>query len=72
MLTNADLDLIVFSVLQENEQLTKVEMFHCAACKVYTSTSVAEVQTHITSEEHISCVKVTLLSCSITAQMCFS
>ncbi|XP_030607484.1 uncharacterized protein LOC115795631 isoform X2 [Archocentrus centrarchus] len=43
--------------LQENHHLTKVEMFHCAACKVYISTSVAEVQAHITSEEHIFCTK---------------
>ncbi|XP_063318329.1 uncharacterized protein LOC134617087 [Pelmatolapia mariae] len=43
--------------LQENNHMRKVEMFHCAACKVYISTSVAEVQAHITSEEHLSRTK---------------
>lgn len=52
----------MLSALQENNHMTKVEMFHCAACKVYISTSVAEVQAHITSEEHLSRTKVMLLS----------
>ncbi|KAM4552176.1 uncharacterized protein PAE49_015671 [Odontesthes bonariensis] len=43
--------------LQENAHMTKVEMFHCAACKVYIYTSAAEVQTHITSQEHLSKTK---------------
>ncbi|XP_028284403.1 A-kinase anchor protein 8-like isoform X2 [Parambassis ranga] len=40
--------------LQKNDHMTKVEMFHCAACKVFISTSAAQVQSHITSQEHIS------------------
>ncbi|KAM4727737.1 uncharacterized protein FYW61_010944 [Anableps anableps] len=43
--------------LQENHHLTKVEMLHCAACKVHVSTSAAEVQTHVSSLEHLSNVK---------------
>ncbi|XP_008277741.1 DBIRD complex subunit ZNF326 [Stegastes partitus] len=43
--------------LQENDHMTRVEMFHCAACKVFISTSAAEVQAHITSQEHLSNTK---------------
>ncbi|XP_023270541.1 DBIRD complex subunit ZNF326 isoform X1 [Seriola lalandi dorsalis] len=39
--------------LQENDHMTKVEMFHCAACNVLVSTSASSVQTHITSQEHL-------------------
>lgn len=39
--------------------MTKVEMFHCAACKVYVSTSAADVHTHVTSQVHLSNSKVT-------------
>ncbi|KAG7227173.1 hypothetical protein INR49_013972 [Caranx melampygus] len=39
--------------LQENDHMTKVEMFHCAACNVLVSTSAASVQTHITSQDHL-------------------
>ncbi|XP_029381032.1 uncharacterized protein LOC115057918 isoform X2 [Echeneis naucrates] len=39
--------------LQENDFMTKVDMFHCAACKVLVSTSASAVQTHITSQEHL-------------------
>lgn len=43
--------------LQENDYMTKVEMFHCAACKVFVYSSVAEVESHITSREHLSNAK---------------
>ncbi|XP_018532682.1 DBIRD complex subunit ZNF326 isoform X1 [Lates calcarifer] len=43
--------------LQENDHMTKVEMFHCAACSVFVSTSASSVQTHITSQEHLSNTK---------------
>ncbi|XP_047445494.1 DBIRD complex subunit ZNF326-like isoform X2 [Mugil cephalus] len=46
-------DHSALQALQKNDHMTKVEMFHCAACKVFVSTSKAEVQTHITSEEHM-------------------
>ncbi|XP_045908229.1 uncharacterized protein LOC123972687 isoform X1 [Micropterus dolomieu] len=43
--------------LQENDHMTKIEMFHCAACKAFVSTSASSVQTHITSQEHLSNTK---------------
>lgn len=43
--------------LQENDHMTKVDMFHCAACKVFVYSSVAEVQSHVTSREHLSNTK---------------
>ncbi|CAJ1071885.1 uncharacterized protein LOC117826748 [Xyrichtys novacula] len=39
--------------LQDNDHMTKVEVFHCAACKVFVSTSASSVETHITSQEHL-------------------
>ncbi|KAM7379078.1 hypothetical protein PAMP_004652 [Pampus punctatissimus] len=49
--------------LQENDHMTKVEMFHCASCRVFIPTSVSSVQSHITSQEHLSNAKVTRLLC---------
>ncbi|XP_070775258.1 DBIRD complex subunit ZNF326 [Enoplosus armatus] len=43
--------------LQDNDHMTKIEIFHCAACKVFISTSASSVQTHITSQEHLSNIK---------------
>ncbi|CAB1458653.1 unnamed protein product [Pleuronectes platessa] len=43
--------------LQENDHMAKLEMFHCAACDVYVSTSASSVQTHITSLDHLSNIK---------------
>ncbi|XP_042353170.1 A-kinase anchor protein 8-like [Plectropomus leopardus] len=43
--------------LQENDHMTKIEMFHCAACSVFVPTSASSVQTHITSQEHLSNTK---------------
>lgn len=39
--------------------MTKVEVFHCAACSVYLSTSASVVHSHLTSQEHLSNTKVT-------------
>ncbi|XP_056149004.1 uncharacterized protein LOC130123747 [Lampris incognitus] len=39
--------------LQEKDYMTKVEMLHCAACKVLVSTSVSSVQNHLNSQEHL-------------------
>ncbi|XP_034469579.1 uncharacterized protein LOC117778249 [Hippoglossus hippoglossus] len=47
---------VVFA-LQENDHMAKVEMFHCAACDVFVSTSASSVQTHITSLDHLSNIK---------------
>lgn len=43
--------------LQENDHMTKIEMFHCAACSVFVSTSASSVHNHITSQEHLSNTK---------------
>ncbi|XP_026231250.1 uncharacterized protein LOC113172483 [Anabas testudineus] len=43
--------------LQENDHMTKVEMFHCATCDVFVSTSASSVQSHITSKDHLSKTK---------------
>ncbi|XP_034411060.1 uncharacterized protein LOC117746205 [Cyclopterus lumpus] len=43
--------------LQENDHMTKIEMFHCAACRVFVSTSASSVRTHITSQEHLTNIK---------------
>ncbi|CAN9503197.1 unnamed protein product [Ophioblennius macclurei] len=40
--------------LQENDYMNKVEMFHCSACKVFVYSSAVEVESHITSREHLS------------------
>ncbi|KAJ4936993.1 hypothetical protein JOQ06_001577 [Pogonophryne albipinna] len=39
--------------LQENDHMTKIEMFHCAACSVFLSTAASSVHAHITSQEHL-------------------
>lgn len=39
--------------LQENDHMTKIELFNCAACRVFVSTSASSVQAHITSQEHL-------------------
>ncbi|KAF7669775.1 hypothetical protein LDENG_00124160 [Lucifuga dentata] len=39
--------------LQETDHMTRVELFHCAACKVYMSTSASSVQSHLRSQEHL-------------------
>ncbi|XP_054622756.1 DBIRD complex subunit ZNF326-like [Dunckerocampus dactyliophorus] len=43
--------------LQENDHMTKVALFHCAACQVLVSTAASSVQNHITSPEHLSNTK---------------
>lgn len=49
-----------WSDLQENDHMTKVSLFHCAACQVLVSTAAVAVQNHITSPEHLSNNKVQL------------
>ncbi|XP_076000816.1 uncharacterized protein LOC142994040 [Genypterus blacodes] len=39
--------------LQAADHMTRVEMFHCAACKVYVSTSASSVESHLSSQEHL-------------------
>lgn len=47
----------LLQALQENDHMTKVEVFHCAACSVYLSTSASVVHSHLTSQEHLSNTK---------------
>ncbi|XP_070829980.1 uncharacterized protein [Chaetodon trifascialis] len=47
----------VLQTLQENDHMTKIEMFLCAACNIFLSTSASSVQAHITSPEHLSNAK---------------
>uniref|UniRef100_UPI0037E72D42 uncharacterized protein n=1 Tax=Semicossyphus pulcher TaxID=241346 RepID=UPI0037E72D42 len=47
------IDDCALQALQENDHMTKIELFQCAACKIFVSTSAASVQTHITSKEHL-------------------
>ncbi|KAJ0059231.1 hypothetical protein NL108_009601 [Boleophthalmus pectinirostris] len=43
--------------LQEYDHMTKVEMFHCAACNAFVPTSASAVQSHITTQGHIDNTK---------------
>ncbi|TNN69840.1 DBIRD complex subunit ZNF326 [Liparis tanakae] len=43
--------------LQENDHMTKIEMFQCAACRALVSTSASSVHIHITSQEHLTNIK---------------
>ncbi|XP_008332283.1 A-kinase anchor protein 8-like isoform X3 [Cynoglossus semilaevis] len=43
-----------FQALEENDHMTRVEVFHCSACRVFVSSSAFAVQEHITSREHLS------------------
>ncbi|KAM3604630.1 uncharacterized protein V6R79_014084 [Siganus canaliculatus] len=47
----------VLQALQENDHMTKMEIFHCAACNVFLSSSASSVQSHITSQEHLRATK---------------
>lgn len=49
-----------FLALQENDHMTKIEVFHCAACNIFLSTSSSLVHSHLTSQEHLSNTKVSL------------
>ncbi|XP_068197499.1 uncharacterized protein [Antennarius striatus] len=40
-------------VLQKNDHMTKIEIFHCAACDIFVTTSASSVETHIMSQEHL-------------------
>ncbi|XP_070701821.1 DBIRD complex subunit ZNF326-like [Pempheris klunzingeri] len=51
------IDNSALQALEENDHMTKVEIFHCASCKVFVSTAAASVQAHITSQEHLSNTK---------------
>ncbi|XP_061694349.1 uncharacterized protein LOC133510459 isoform X2 [Syngnathoides biaculeatus] len=48
------IDYHAVQALQESDHMTKVSLFHCAACQVLVSTATAAVQNHITSLDHLS------------------
>ncbi|XP_051944139.1 DBIRD complex subunit ZNF326-like [Hippocampus zosterae] len=48
------IDYSTLQALQEDDHMTKVSLFHCAACQVLVSTAAVAVQNHITSPEHLS------------------
>ncbi|XP_077579852.1 uncharacterized protein LOC144201242 [Stigmatopora nigra] len=50
-------DYSLLQGLQENDHMTKVSLFNCAACQVLVSTAEAAVQNHISSPEHIANTK---------------
>ncbi|XP_077471222.1 uncharacterized protein LOC144085624 isoform X2 [Stigmatopora argus] len=50
-------DYSLLQGLQENDHMTKVSLFNCAACQVLVSTAAAAVQNHISSPEHIANTK---------------
>lgn len=43
--------------LQDYDHMTKVEMFHCAACNAFVPTSALAVQSHITTQGHMTNTK---------------
>lgn len=43
--------------LQDYDHMTKVEMFHCAACNAFVPTSALAVQNHITTQGHMTNTK---------------
>ncbi|XP_033838767.1 uncharacterized protein LOC117385585 [Periophthalmus magnuspinnatus] len=43
--------------LQDYDHMTKVEMFHCAACNAFVPTCASAVQNHITTQGHITNTK---------------
>ncbi|CAF96370.1 unnamed protein product [Tetraodon nigroviridis] len=47
----------VLEALQENDHMTKVEVFHCAVCESFISSSSSSVRAHVTSQEHLTNTK---------------
>lgn len=40
--------------------MTKVEVFHCAVCETFVSSSASSVRAHVMSQAHLSSIKVGL------------
>lgn len=38
--------------------MTKVEVFHCAVCEAFVSSSASSVRSHVTSQDHLANIKV--------------
>lgn len=50
---NQAMEQSAIQALQDKDFITKVEMLHCAPCKVYFCTSAHSVQTHLNSPQHL-------------------
>lgn len=40
--------------------MTKVEVFHCAVCETFVSSSASSVRAHVVSQAHLTSIKVGL------------
>lgn len=40
--------------------MTKVEVFHCAVCETFVSSSASSVRAHVMSQAHLTSIKVGL------------
>lgn len=61
-----------FLALQENDHMTKVEVFHCAVCEAFISPSSSSVRAHVVSQEHLANIKVGLAIYQFTSALCVS
>ncbi|XP_056913390.1 DBIRD complex subunit ZNF326-like [Takifugu flavidus] len=43
--------------LHENDHMTKVEVFHCAVCETFVSSSASSVRAHVMSQAHLTSIK---------------
>ncbi|KAM6948756.1 DBIRD complex subunit ZNF326 [Aplochiton taeniatus] len=50
---NQAMEETAIQALQDKDFITKVEMLHCAPCKVYFCTSAHSVQNHLSSPQHL-------------------
>lgn len=49
--------------------MTKVEVFHCAVCETFISSSSSSVRAHVKSQEHVTNIKVGLSTQSINLHL---
>lgn len=64
--SKAEIRGLVFSLkaLHENDHMTKVEVFHCAVCETFVSSSASSVRAHVMSQAHLTSIKVGLCTSS--------
>lgn len=51
--------------------MTKVEVFHCAVCETFISSSSSSVRAHVMSQEHRTNIKVGLLTQHMNLHLLF-
>lgn len=51
--------------------MTKVEVFHCAVCESFLSSSSSSVRVHVMSQDHLTNIKVGLLTQYINLHLLF-